>query len=135
MPWIVTGLGGRTAPYGFAETAGDVEAAIAISGTPAIIKSNRMGYDGKGQARVQPGDDPIARWHEAGGVPAIIEGFVTFDAEFSVILARGIDGDIRFWDSAQNVHVGGILDLPTVPAGDIIAAQLPASTRAGRQGG
>lgn len=122
---FVTGLGGRTAPYGFAETAGDVEAAIAISGTPAIIKSNRMGYDGKGQARVQPGDDATARWHEAGGVPAIIEGFVTFDAEFSVILARGIDGDIRLWDSAQNVHVGGILDTSVVPAGDIIAAQLP----------
>lgn len=122
---FVTDLGGRTAPYGFAETADDVAAAIAVSGIPAIIKSNRMGYDGKGQARVKPGDDPVARWHEAGGVPAIIEGFVTFDAEFSVILARGLDGDIRFWDSAENVHVGGILDTSVVPASPAIAAQVP----------
>ncbi|GGB65347.1 5-(carboxyamino)imidazole ribonucleotide synthase [Blastomonas aquatica] len=124
---FVSDLGGRAAPYGFAETEGDVAAAIAVSGIPAIIKSNRMGYDGKGQARVMPGDDPVARWHEAGGVPAIIEGFVEFDAEFSVILARGPDGDIRFWDSAQNEHVAGILDLSRVPASAAITAQVPAA--------
>ncbi len=121
---FVTELGGRAAPYGFAETAGDVAAAIAISGTPAIIKSNRMGYDGKGQARVMPGDDPVARWHEAGGVPAIIEGFVRFDAEFSVILARAPDGTIRLWDSAENEHVAGILDRSCIPASSAIAAQV-----------
>lgn len=124
---FVTDLGGRAAPYGFAETADDVETAMAVAGTPAIIKSNRMGYDGKGQARVMPGDDAVARWHEAGGVPAIIEGFVQFDAEFSVILARGTDGDIRFWDSAQNAHVAGILDVSTVPANAAIQAQVPAA--------
>ncbi|KPF75297.1 phosphoribosylaminoimidazole carboxylase [Blastomonas sp. AAP25] len=122
-----TDLGGRAAPYGFAETAEDVAAAMAIAGTPAIIKSNRMGYDGKGQARVMRGDDPVARWHEAGGVPAIIEGFVDFDAEFSVILARGLDGDIRFWDSAENAHVAGILDRSSVPASAAITAQVPAA--------
>ena len=124
---FVTGLGGRAAPYGFAETAADVGAAIAISGTPAIIKSNRMGYDGKGQARVHKGDDPVARWHEAGGVPAIIEGFVAFDAEFSVILVRGADGDIRFWDSPENAHVSGILDRSAVPANASILAHVPAA--------
>ncbi|WP_033924877.1 5-(carboxyamino)imidazole ribonucleotide synthase [Sphingomonas sp. 35-24ZXX] len=122
---FVAALGGRTAPFGFAETEAEVPAAMAVAGTPAIIKSNRMGYDGKGQARVMPGDDPVARWHEAGGVPAIIEGFVQFEAEFSVILARAPDGEIRFWDSAENEHVGGILDLSTVPAGPAIAAQIP----------
>jgi 5-(carboxyamino)imidazole ribonucleotide synthase len=98
-----------------------------VAGTPAIIKSNRMGYDGKGQARVMPGDDPVARWFEAGGVPAIIEGFVTFDAEFSVILARSPQGEIRFWDSAENVHLAGILDLSSVPASAAIEAQVPAA--------
>lgn len=124
---FVANLGGRTAPFGFAETAGDVAAAIAISGCPAIIKSNRMGYDGKGQARVMPGDDPVVRWHEAGGVAAIIEGFVDFEAEFSVILARSPGGDIRFWDSAENAHVAGILDRSSVPPGALIAAQVPAA--------
>lgn len=124
---FVTDLGGTTAPFGFAETAQDVAAAIAVAGCPAIIKSNRMGYDGKGQARVQPGDDAIARWHEAGGVPAIIEGFVQFEAEFSVILARGPDGDIRFWDSAENAHVAGILDRSIVPASRSIVAQVDAA--------
>lgn len=124
---FVTDLGGRTAPYGFADTEGDVAGAMTVAGTPAIIKSNRMGYDGKGQARVMRGDDPVARWHEAGGVAAIIEGFVTFDAEFSVILARGLDGDIRFWDSAENAHVAGILDRSTVPAGAPVSEQVPAA--------
>jgi 5-(carboxyamino)imidazole ribonucleotide synthase len=121
---FVGNLGGRTAPFGFAETAADVAEAMVKAGTPAIIKSNRMGYDGKGQARVMPGDDPVARWHEAGGVPAIIEGFVDFQAEFSVILARAPDGDIRFWDSAENAHVSGILDQSTVPAGATVQAQV-----------
>ncbi|PXW71340.1 5-(carboxyamino)imidazole ribonucleotide synthase [Blastomonas natatoria] len=124
---FVTELGGRTAPFGFAETEAEVAAAMAVAGCPAIIKSNRMGYDGKGQARVMPGDDPVARWHEAGGVPAIIEGFVTFEAEFSVILARSPQGEIRFWDSAENVHVGGILDVSTVPASAAIETQVPAA--------
>lgn len=124
---FVTDLGGRTAPYGFAETAADLAAAIAMSGVPAIIKSNRMGYDGKGQARVMPSDDPVARWHEAGGVPAIIEGFVDFEAEFSVILVRSPSGDIRYWNSAQNAHVAGILDRSTVPASVMIEAQVPAA--------
>lgn len=124
---FVADLGGVTAPYGFAQTADDVAAALAVAGVPAIIKSNRMGYDGKGQARVMPGDDPIACWHEAGGTAAIIEGFVDFDAEFSVILVRAPDGDIRFWDSAENVHVAGILDRSTVPASADIAQQVPAA--------
>ena len=124
---FVAELGGRTAPFGFAQTEAEVAAAMQVAGTPAIIKSNRMGYDGKGQARVMPGDDPVARWFEAGGVPAIIEGFVTFDAEFSVILARSPQGEIRFWDSAENVHVAGILDLSSVPASAAIEAQVPAA--------
>ncbi|MFZ5703293.1 MULTISPECIES: 5-(carboxyamino)imidazole ribonucleotide synthase [Pseudomonadota] len=124
---FVAELGGRTAPFGFAQTEAEVAAAMQVAGTPAIIKSNRMGYDGKGQARVMPGDDPVARWFEAGGVPAIIEGFVTFDAEFSVILARSPQGEIRFWDSAENVHLAGILDLSSVPASAAIEAQVPAA--------
>ncbi|MAF62917.1 5-(carboxyamino)imidazole ribonucleotide synthase [Blastomonas sp. CCH5-A3] len=124
---FVAELGGRTAPFGFAQTEAEVAAAMQVAGTPAIIKSNRMGYDGKGQARVMPGDDPVARWFEAGGVPAIIEGFVTFDAEFSVILARSPQGEIRFWDSAENVHLAGILDLSSVPASVAIEAQVPAA--------
>ncbi|MFK5121463.1 ATP-grasp domain-containing protein, partial [Klebsiella pneumoniae] len=59
--------------------------------------------------------------------PLIYEGFVTFEREFSVILVRGADGAIRFWDSAENVHKGGILDTSTIPADAAIAAQVPAA--------
>jgi 5-(carboxyamino)imidazole ribonucleotide synthase len=120
---FVTDLGGRTAPFAPVESLADLEQAIAQIGTPAILKTSRMGYDGKGQVRIMRGDDPAAAWAAMDGAPCILEGFVAFDAEFSVILARGEDGAVRFWDSPGNVHEHGILATSTVPAGGIVAAQ------------
>jgi 5-(carboxyamino)imidazole ribonucleotide synthase len=120
---FVTDLGGRTAPFAPVESLADLERAIGQIGTPAILKTSRMGYDGKGQVRIMPGDDPVAAWTAMDGAPCILEGFVAFDAEFSVILARGEDGAVRFWDSPANVHEHGILATSTVPAGGIVAAQ------------
>ena len=122
---FVTGLGGRAAPYHPVDTAEDLAAALDRIGTPGILKTRREGYDGKGQWR-------IMNAHAAAGVPLggqalVYEGFVRFFAEFSVILARGQDGRVAFWDSAENVHEHGILARSTAPASAAIQAQVPAA--------
>lgn len=121
---FVCGLGGLTAPFAPVESLDDLKEALGRIGGRAILKTNRMGYDGKGQARLQEPGDAAAAWNAIGRQSAILEGFVTFRQEFSVILVRGADGDIRFWDSAANVHKDGILDSSTVPAGALIEGQL-----------
>lgn len=120
---FVRDLGGRTAGFAFAETADELATALEAVGRPSILKSNRFGYDGKGQARIMPGDDPAEKWREAGGRPAILEAFVDFEAEFSVILARAPDGTMVFWPSPHNEHENGILSRSSVPAGSTIEAQ------------
>lgn len=124
---FVQDLGGLTAPFAPVESLDDLEQAIALIGSRAILKTNRMGYDGKGQARLNDPGDAVGAWNAIGRQSAILEGFVTFDEEFSVILARGANGEIRFWDSAANVHVDGILATSTVPAGPRIEAQVEAA--------
>jgi 5-(carboxyamino)imidazole ribonucleotide synthase len=119
---FVEGLGGRPAPYAAVDSAPDLAAAIAQIGAPGILKTRRDGYDGKGQWRIASPDEAAAL--DLPGTPLIYEGFVTFAAEFSVILCRGQDGDIRYWDSAENVHQGGILARTTVPASARIQAQV-----------
>lgn len=116
--------GGRTAPFAEVNGVEDLRAALDSIGTPAILKTNRFGYDGKGQVRLNGDAGPDAAWEAIGGAPSILEGFVPFDQEFSVLLVRGTDGDIRFWDSPANVHVDGILSTSTVPAGPFIEAQM-----------
>jgi 5-(carboxyamino)imidazole ribonucleotide synthase len=120
---FATTLGGTPAPFMAVDSPADVAQAIASIGTPAILKTRRDGYDGKGQWRLTSPQD--ASTLDLPATPLIYEGFITFFAEFSVILARGIDGTVQFWDSAQNVHVSGILDTSTVPAPAAILAQLP----------
>ena len=121
---FVQDLGGLTTPFASVESLDDLERAIATIGSRAILKTNRMGYDGKGQARINHPADAADAWNAIGRQSAILEGFVTFAEEFSVILVRGADGQLRFWDSAANVHVDGILATSTVPAGPLIEAQV-----------
>lgn len=120
---FVEALGGRPAPYAPVDTAEDLAAAIETIGTPGILKTRRDGYDGKGQWRIMSPTD--AETVSLSGHPLIYEGFVRFTAEFSVILCRGADGDIRYWDSAQNVHESGILARSTVPASAEVQGQVP----------
>lgn len=120
---FVTALGGRPAPFMAVDGAEDLARAVAEIGAPGILKTRRDGYDGKGQWRIMAADD--ATGLDLPPQPLIYEGFVTFFAEFSVILARSASGEVQFWDSAENVHVSGILDTSTVPAGDAILAQVP----------
>lgn len=121
---FVESLGGHPAPFAPVDGLDDLVAALEQVGRPAILKTRRFGYDGKGQVRLSPGDDPAVAWASISMAPAVLEGFVTFDAEFSVILARGQDGETRFWDSPRNVHEDGILASSTVPSGANISSQV-----------
>lgn len=128
---FVGGLGGRTAPFAAVDSAADLAAAIREIGTPGILKTRRDGYDGKGQWRIMTPQD--AEGLDLPDVPLIYEGFVTFTGEFSVILVRGADGEVRYWDSAENIHESGILATSTVPASPAIAAQVPTARKLAAQ--
>ncbi|MDX3899464.1 MAG: 5-(carboxyamino)imidazole ribonucleotide synthase [Sphingobium sp.] len=130
---FVCDLGGTTAPFAPVESLDDLDAAIDMIGSRTILKTNRMGYDGKGQARIAEPGDAVGAWNAIGRQSAILEGFVTFAEEFSVILVRGGDGDVRFWDSPANVHVEGILSTSTVPAGPLIEEQVAAARALARR--
>ena len=113
---FLTGLGLTTAPFAAIDTQTDLSQALAQAGTPAILKTRRFGYDGKGQARIMVPDEAEAALASLKGAPAIAEGFVEFTAEISVIAARGTDGTIAAYDPGENVHDNGILATTTVPA-------------------
>ncbi|MGH6653439.1 MAG: 5-(carboxyamino)imidazole ribonucleotide synthase [Sphingopyxis sp.] len=112
---FVAELGGCPAPFAAVPDRAALDAALARIGAPAILKTVRMGYDGKGQARLSTPADADAAWEAIGRHAAVLEGFVDFAHEFSVILVRGIDGEIRFWDSTVNVHEAGILATASLP--------------------
>jgi 5-(carboxyamino)imidazole ribonucleotide synthase len=120
---FLTELGLQTAPYADIPDAAALKAALAEIGTPAILKTRRFGYDGKGQARIMSPDDADTALAEMNGAPAILEGFVDFTSEVSIIAARGLDGSVSCYDPGENVHREGILRTTTVPAA------LPASAR------
>lgn len=84
--------------------------------TGAIVKTARLGYDGKGQRTVAGAAEAIAAWAELGGVACVVEQRVELETELSVVVARTADGDIEAWPVAENRHVDGILDLSVVPA-------------------
>lgn len=93
----------------------DLGAAIGLGG-PAIVKTARLGYDGKGQVGVGPAGDVAAAWRELGGVACVVERRVPLDIELSVVCARAADGSFVAYPVAENEHRGGILDVTVVPA-------------------
>jgi 5-(carboxyamino)imidazole ribonucleotide synthase len=109
-------LGLVTAPFAAIDDAVDPAAALAATGTPAILKTRRFGYDGKGQARVSAPAAGEAALATLAGAPCIAEGFVRFSREISVIAARDRDGRIAAYDPGENLHRDGILASTTVPA-------------------
>lgn len=113
---FLTGLGLHTAPYAAVNSSADLNEALARIGTPAILKTTRLGYDGKGQARIMSPADAPAALAAMQGTPAILEGFVTFSHEVSVIAARSVTGEVAAYDPGENVHKDGILHTTTVPA-------------------
>jgi 5-(carboxyamino)imidazole ribonucleotide synthase len=96
--------------------AASLHAAISAVGLPAILKTRRSGYDGKGQARVDRADALADAWRAVGETPAVAESFVDFEREISVLLARDLDGNVRFYPIAENTHRRHILYTSRVPA-------------------
>jgi len=109
-------LGIETAPWQEVSSAEELKAAISEIGAPAILKTTRLGYDGKGQVRIKPDTDPAQAWDELGDNPAILEGFVDFRMEVSVITARRPNGAMASFDVVENRHKDGILDVTIAPA-------------------
>ena len=113
---FLSDLGLTVAPYAAVDTAKDLDAALDSIGAPAILKTRRFGYDGKGQARIMAPADAAKAIADVAGAPSVLEGFVDFTHEVSVIAARGQAGDVSCFDPGQNVHTNGILHTTTVPA-------------------
>ena len=113
---FLASIGLRTAPFAPVATRADLDTALAKIGTPAILKTCRLGYDGKGQARLRTPADADAAFAAMAGADAVLEGFIDFSAEVSVIAARGTDGRVAAYDPGENVHEDGILRTTTVPA-------------------
>jgi 5-(carboxyamino)imidazole ribonucleotide synthase len=108
--------GVKTAPYKAFKTAEEFEAAFAEIGRPAVAKTRRFGYDGKGQVMVKSKRDAEAVLDVTKGAEAILEGFVNFDREISVVVARSASGDVAAFPVGENVHTNHILDTTVVPA-------------------
>jgi 5-(carboxyamino)imidazole ribonucleotide synthase len=113
---FLQGLGLKTAPFADITDLDSLTAAIAEIGTPAILKTRRFGYDGKGQSRLKSPEDAETALADMAGAPAILEGFVDFSHEVSVIAARSPSGEVACFDPGENVHRDGILHTTTVPA-------------------
>ncbi len=111
---FLTAHGFAVAPYAVVAQAGDVEA-VTLDG-PAILKTARLGYDGKGQAEISTRDDLRGAWDATGRVRCVLERRVPLDRELSVLVARRADGAAVTYPVTENVHVGGILDVSVAPA-------------------
>ena len=125
---FVSGLGGRVAPFHAVDSLDDLHAAIAAIAGPVVLKTRRMGYDGKGQARIMQPADCAAAWEAIGRQPAIAEAFVSFEVEFSLILARAASGETVIYDTPRNRHDDGVLAESLIPAGPLIETQRAEAT-------
>jgi 5-(carboxyamino)imidazole ribonucleotide synthase len=132
---FISGLGVPVAPFRRVDGAADVAGALAAIGGPAILKSRRLGYDGKGQAGVTAAADADAAWAAVGGVAAVLEKRIAFTHELSALAVRGLDGRLAFYECPHNTHEGGILRRSVVPSGlpaaDLTQARAIAGTIAG----
>ncbi|MCG8443286.1 MAG: ATP-grasp domain-containing protein, partial [Caulobacterales bacterium] len=120
--WLEKGFardcGAATVACAPVDTVADLAPAIAETGLPALLKTRRLGYDGKGQAWIRAADEATAAFDAIGARPAILEADARFAREISLILARGTDGATAAFDVAENVHAGGVLRTSRAPAGD-----------------
>ena len=120
-------IGLKTAPFLPVEDPGALVRAVGSLGRPSILKTRRFGYDGKGQALVREGSDLAALFRGLGGEPAILEGFVRFEREVSLIATRGLDGDFAAFDLFENEHERHILARTRLPA--VVSAATEAAAR------
>jgi 5-(carboxyamino)imidazole ribonucleotide synthase len=113
---FITSLGIPTAGFAEISSAAGLKAAVERIGRPAVLKTRRFGYDGKGQVTSKNGTDPEAAWREAGAQPCILEAFIPFQREVSVVAARGHAGAVECFDVTENEHRDHILKMSRVPA-------------------
>ncbi len=109
-------IGLDTPAFAAVDSRDDLARAVERIGTPAILKTRRLGYDGKGQFRLKSPADVDAAWAALGGAPSILEAFVPFERELSVVAVRSRDGEFRTWPLTQNWHADGILSASLAPA-------------------
>src|SRR5262249_53331629 len=113
---FVTRLGIATAAFASVASPGELKTALERIGLPAVLKTRRFGYDGKGQVAIKNGIDPDVAWRETGGQPCNLEAFVPFQREISVVAARGHSGAVECFDVTENEHRDHILKTSRVPA-------------------
>ncbi|MET1111752.1 MAG: 5-(carboxyamino)imidazole ribonucleotide synthase [Allosphingosinicella sp.] len=113
---FIAHLGGAPAPFRAVDDRAGLDEALAALGVPAVLKTRRFGYDGKGQARIMRPSEADEAWAAVRGAPSILEAFIAFDAEFSILLCRGEDGEIVTWPAPRNEHEDGVLRRSQVPA-------------------
>ncbi len=113
---FINSLGVPTAPFANVESLSELGDAIERIGTPSILKTRKFGYDGKGQFKITSATQIDEAWSEIGEQPAILEGFVPFELEISVLVARGVNGDIEAYTPVENRHKNHILDISLAPA-------------------
>ncbi len=109
-------LGIETSPFATIDSRADLERAVTELGLPAVLKTRRLGYDGKGQFVLRTTADIDRAWEELGDVPLLLEAFVAFDRELSIIAARGLNGETACYPLTENHHEEGILRLSRAPA-------------------
>lgn len=113
---LFTRLGMTTPAFATVDSREDLDAAVAKVGLPAILKTRRLGYDGKGQIRLRSTDDKNTAWSKLGGVPLILEALVPFEREVSVIGVRSRTGEFTTYPLTQNFHQDSILSASLAPA-------------------
>ncbi|MDB5693412.1 MAG: 5-(carboxyamino)imidazole ribonucleotide synthase [Alphaproteobacteria bacterium] len=117
---FIQGLGGRPPAFQPVDDLAGLEAALAAIGAPAVLKTRRFGYDGKGQARIADPSGAAEAWAAVRAAPSILEAFVDFEAEFSILLCRGADGRTVIWPVPENRHRQAMLDRSILPAGEAV---------------
>jgi 5-(carboxyamino)imidazole ribonucleotide synthase len=108
-----------TAPFAAADTLEELRSAVAAVGTPVVVKTRRFGYDGKGQAVIEDASDIGPAWEQVGGVPLLVEGWVDYDRELSILAVRDPEGNLAFYPLVENRHEDGILRVSLAPAPDL----------------
>jgi 5-(carboxyamino)imidazole ribonucleotide synthase len=113
---FVANLGIPVTPFARVDTADQIANALERIGRPAVLKTRRFGYDGKGQTTIRVGGDLDAAWREIGGQPAVLEAFIPFEREVSIVAARSRTGEVECFDLTENEHRDHILKVSRVPA-------------------
>ncbi len=113
---FISALKIATAPYAPVHSAMQLAEAATAVGLPAVLKTRRLGYDGKGQAKIAKGGDSVAAWRSLHNEPCILEGFIAFEREVSVVAARTRDGKVECFEVTENEHRDHILKTSCVPA-------------------